>query len=109
MSMDGEFYWFVPLDHPAFAGHFPGYPIVPGVVLLDRALHGICQAYGWPEAPVHIAACKFLSPVLPGERLRVTHRQQANGSVHFEIAGNESESGRVVATGKLAAPTPTAA
>jgi 3-hydroxymyristoyl/3-hydroxydecanoyl-(acyl carrier protein) dehydratase len=99
-ATDGEFFWSVALDHPAFPGHFPGHPVVPGVVLLDQALHGICQAYGWPEVPCHVTACKFLSKVQPGERLRIAYQRQANGSVRFDINGE----GRVVATGKLAAP-----
>ena len=30
-------------DHPCLPGHFPGQPVVPGVVVLDRVL-----APGWP-------------------------------------------------------------
>jgi 3-hydroxymyristoyl/3-hydroxydecanoyl-(acyl carrier protein) dehydratase len=99
-AMDAGFNWSVPVDHPAFAGHFPGHPVVPGVVLLDQALLGICKAVGWPEAPCQIAACKFLSPVEPGESLRFSYQVQPNGSLNFEIAGN----GRLVATGKLKSP-----
>ena len=103
--MDAGFNGSVPVDHPAFAGHFPGHPVVPGVVLLDQALLGICQAVGWPEAPCQIAACKFLSPVAPGETLRIVYRCQPNGSVLFEIHGRlaSGESGRIVVSGKLAA------
>ena len=46
-----EFVWAVPPDHPAFAGHFPGRPIVPGVVLLDQALLFAAQMRGEAGGP----------------------------------------------------------
>ena len=33
-------------DHPAFAGHFPGFPVVPGALLLDEMLKVIEEARG---------------------------------------------------------------
>ena len=33
----------IPDDHPSLPGHFPGHPVVPGVVLLDRVLQAIEQ------------------------------------------------------------------
>ena len=44
----------VPHDHPSLPGHFPGRPVVPGVVLLDRVLAAIEAAHG-PAAP---CACR---------------------------------------------------
>lgn len=60
--------WVAAVDHPAFAGHFPGRPIVPGVVLLDRALllaEQIDSACRWD-----IVQAKFLWPVGPGATVR---------------------------------------
>lgn len=104
----GEFFWRVPGDHAAFPGHFPGRPIVPGVLLLDRAMHGICNALGLPESPCTVAACKFLSPVGPGERLRIAYRREASGTVSFDI-GAEQGNARLVASGKLVWPAAKAA
>jgi 3-hydroxyacyl-[acyl-carrier-protein] dehydratase len=69
----GEATWFVPPDHPAFAGHFPGAPIVPGVVLLDEAMQAVEAACGMRLAPGQIAAAKFLRPVGPGETLLIRY------------------------------------
>lgn len=95
----------VPPDHPAFAGHFPGAPIVPGVLLLDAAVHALQQAHT-PQAAgpaaartCEISSAKFLSPVGPGETLTISCRPGAGGT-HFEIHSGA----RKVATGTLVLP-----
>lgn len=81
-------------DHPAFAGHFPGHPIVPGVVLLDHAQHAIETVTGLRLAGVAVA--KFLSPVGPGEALSVTF-EQVDAGVRFQVATAD----RLVANGRF--------
>ena len=97
-------------DHPAFAGHFPGAPIVPGVVLLDAAVHAALQMSrsstandgrpGTVGDSCQISVAKFLSPVGPGETLTVSIDTTVAGSARFEI----SSGGRKVATGTLVLP-----
>jgi 3-hydroxyacyl-[acyl-carrier-protein] dehydratase len=87
--------WTVPVDHPAFAGHFPGRPIVPGVVLLDRMIAAVTNALGRPV--VGIGNAKFLSPVGPGAVLELSWQAGAGRSVRFDIACG----GVAVATGAL--------
>ncbi len=84
-------------DHPAFAGHFPGAPIVPGVLLLDAALHA-CEAAG--VAVTGIAAAKFLQPVTPGQTLLLSCRSGAGGRVSADIA----REGVAIATAQLLTP-----
>jgi 3-hydroxyacyl-[acyl-carrier-protein] dehydratase len=83
--MRGETTWIVPPDHPAFAGHFPGVPIVPGVVLLDEAIHAVEVACGQRLLPGHISTAKFLRPVGPGEALVIRYERVINGTVRIEI------------------------
>jgi 3-hydroxyacyl-[acyl-carrier-protein] dehydratase len=87
--------WTVPVDHPAFAGHFPGRPIVPGVVLLDRVARAVADALG--ERVAGVGSAKFLSPVGPGAPLEFSWTAGTGRSVRFDIAS----AGRAVATGTL--------
>jgi 3-hydroxyacyl-[acyl-carrier-protein] dehydratase len=92
----------VPPEHPAFDGHFPGAPLLPGVVLLDEVLRAVevarpdgrttATTAGWT-----IATAKFLQPVRPGETLTLEHEVLTNGALRFVIRSV----GRVVATGTL--------
>lgn len=75
----------IPMDHPAFAGHFPGTPIVPGVVLLDEVMHAIVTDTGLPATDWQLGAVKFLSPLKPGESVVIEHEQSANGTIKFEV------------------------
>lgn len=86
-------------EHPAFAGHFPGAPIVPGVLLLDAALHAL-EAAG--VAPGGIASAKFLQPVAPDQVLAVTCTTGAAGRVSVELARD----GTAVAVAQVLATAP---
>ena len=88
-------------DHPAYAGHFPGRPILPGVVLLDEALLALAALLGRAAATAQIKSAKFLSPVLPGENLRLDYSSTAAGVFRFELKAAE----RVVASGIVAFAT----
>jgi 3-hydroxymyristoyl/3-hydroxydecanoyl-(acyl carrier protein) dehydratase len=93
----GETNVLIPADHPAFAGHFPGNPIVPGVLLLEAALHAIQTGLGKTFMSYQIATAKFLSPVKPGEALQVRYEHQDN-AIRFAIFVGE----RKVASGAFA-------
>jgi len=78
-------HWTVPADHPAFAGHFPGTPILPGVLLLDFVLHAITAATGISLEFCEIGSVKFLSPACPGDELMIRHILTASGTIRFDI------------------------
>jgi 3-hydroxyacyl-[acyl-carrier-protein] dehydratase len=88
-------------DHPAYAGHFPGRPILPGVVLLAEAMAAIAQATGQGPERWTLANVKFLEPVTPGTALALRH-ESVGGTVRFEVRAGE----RVIATGALAPRQP---
>lgn len=84
-------------SHPAFDGHFPGAPVLPGVVLLDEAIRAIELADGGEPRCWRVASVKFLRVVVPRDALALEHERLASGTVHFTILS----AGQAVATGAL--------
>lgn len=80
-----EFSWDVPATHPAFPGHFPGRPIVPGVVLLDQAILFAERLLGRPPGPWQIGNAKFLSPVGRAETLVFSLQPTPRGAIAFTV------------------------
>lgn len=97
-----EYVWVVPPDHPAFAGHFPGRPIVPGVVLLDQALRFAEAMLGVHAGRWQVGNAKFLSPVGPGETLVFSLQPTPRGALAFAVKCGD----RDVASGSLSPTAP---
>ena len=87
--------------HPAFAGHFPGDPLLPGVSLIAEVLEVLLDvpalATRVGNAP-RIGAVKFLAPVRPGAQLDLQLDGSARG-VRFEVR----EGARLAASGQFEA------
>lgn len=92
----------VPRDHPAYEGHFPGHPILPGVVILAEVMAAIEAATARAPQQWEIANAKFLDPVTPGTALTLRHEILDSGGVRFEVRSPTC----VVASGTLARRDP---
>ena len=96
-------------DDPIFAGHFPGNPLVPGVILTEALAQtaGIVAASGYPEGskPLFLLSAirgmKFFRPVRPGERiiLRAEKLGQMQDLLQFKVAALGADI--VVADGQI--------
>ena len=97
---DGDAVFDIPADHPPFAGHFPGHPVLPGVAVLSLVMQALQARPLLAErvgATPRIDNAKFLHPVGPGAQLRVALKVQGSG-VAFEVFSGDTP----VARGQLA-------
>jgi uncharacterized membrane protein len=99
--MSGHFEQSLRIDagHPALPGHFPGHPLVPGVILLEQvALALRC----WRDQRlVRVIEAKFVAPLLPDETatLRLTGVASEAARVRFEIRRDDQLLARGVVEG----------
>lgn len=85
--------------HPAFDGHFPGDPILPGIAQLSLLLEALRDRLGPDAYLAAIPSLRFRSAVRPGAELDLTARGPADdGRVSFELRAGEAlvSSGTVV-------------
>lgn len=59
----------VPASHPILPGHFPGAPIVPGVLLLEAVRRACECVHGAPLAIAEVLDVRFSRPVAADERV----------------------------------------
>jgi 3-hydroxyacyl-[acyl-carrier-protein] dehydratase len=89
-------------DHPALPGHFPGYPVVPGVLVLDEVIETLKEQYRQSVVVITgLPSAKLSSQLFPEEQLtirvepedietaaftcRVGNRLIASGSIRFRL------------------------
>lgn len=91
--------------HPAIPGHFPGHPVVPGVVLLSFVEQALRRQLGASSANLAgLAAVKFLAPLPPGQPFMIHLKPAAADAVRFEIR----QDARLIAFGNVRLQTPAA-
>lgn len=89
----------VPLDLAHFTGHFPGTPILPGVVQVDWAITLGQHLMSLPPRFAGMEVLKFQQLVRPGDRLSLTLRfDQERGKLHFAYRNGDAacSSGRIL-------------
>ena len=85
-------------DHPSLPGHFPGEPIVPGVVILDEIAAALHECYADARL-AGIRAVKFLAPLKPDQKFMIvlSTTEEKSDEIAFSCTSND----HVIAEGRL--------
>lgn len=88
-------------DLPCFQGHFPGRPVLPGIVQLHWAVL-VCRAlYGFDQVPQQVKRLKFKNVLVPPRtvELLVTRKGEYEAQFRFSSDGDQTSEGRIVFPG----------
>jgi 3-hydroxymyristoyl/3-hydroxydecanoyl-(acyl carrier protein) dehydratase len=88
----------VPADLVVFPGHFPGFPVVPGVLQLDWVLRAARERLGFAAPPARIEMLKFKALLRPDQRFTLRIDADADRrAAEFALTGDGAtfSSGRV--------------
>jgi 3-hydroxyacyl-[acyl-carrier-protein] dehydratase len=105
----------VTFNEPFFQGHFPGNPIMPGVLIIEGMAQaggilarlsqaGVMEKGGGGDTLfVSIDKVKFRRPVVPGDTLRFEVEALRTGSRFWKVAGKAFVEADLVAEAELVA------
>jgi len=101
----------VTFNEPHFQGHFPGQPVMPGVLIVEAmaqtagAISLLAAAYDSPTLVyfLTIDGAKFRKPVVPGDRLEIKVRKIKKRGNIVRFACEAFVDGAMVAEAEIAA------
>jgi 3-hydroxyacyl-[acyl-carrier-protein] dehydratase len=91
-------------EEPFFRGHFPGDPLVPGVIITEALAQTAGLAIGEPGKAFRLSAIKamkFLAAVRPGQEIRLQARKVATVGGLWQFEVNASVAAMTVAEGVI--------
>jgi len=99
----------VTVNEPFFAGHFPDYPVMPGVLIIEAMAQvaGVLVLNGIPDRKsklvllAGIDGAKFRKPVRPGDQLRMEMRVLRSRASMAKVSGTATVDGAVVAEAEI--------
>lgn len=97
----------VPMDSPVFEGHFPGSPLVPGVLLIETMAQAsgfmLLSRMDFEKMPflANVTSAKMRSFVEPGAVLRVEAELEHDGSGFCKTRAGISSEGRKICDSRL--------
>jgi len=99
----------VTVNEPFFAGHFPDYPVMPGVLIIEAMAQvaGVLVLSGIPDRKdklvllAGVDGAKFRKPVRPGDQLRMEMKVLRSRATMAKVSGTATVDGVVVAEAEI--------
>jgi 3-hydroxymyristoyl/3-hydroxydecanoyl-(acyl carrier protein) dehydratase len=79
--------WSLPAEHPVFRGHFPGNPIVPGVMLLEWVMEEVARTQSRAPTALRVREAKFFTPLAPAQLAELSYEigdRRCSFSIHHQ-------------------------